>query len=250
MKIIDKKCRLPVMILMILILPVFAAACTGPADKVMEIKPGLDQDLTSLAPWEEVSFGSFEQDGNPGNGPEAIRWFVLDQTEEGTYLLSADCLACLPYQTPIRDITWENCTLRAWLNRDFYQTAFSDEEQQMIRTVHNRNPDNPVLHTPGGNDTKDQVFLLNESEYKAYFSSEDKIWLYARAGISPAAQETGIELTEEGFASWWLRSPGNESYSAQFIEADGNLFSGGAETDIDYSIGVRPVICVIGDVSL
>ena len=39
-----------------------------------------------------VSFGHYEQDGDPDNGPEPIEWIVLTQFGNHALLLSRDCL--------------------------------------------------------------------------------------------------------------------------------------------------------------
>ena len=45
-----------------------------------------------------VSFGSFEQDGDASNGPESIRWIVLERFDDRLLLLSAD----VPRRTPVQ----------------------------------------------------------------------------------------------------------------------------------------------------
>lgn len=61
-------------------------------------------------------------------------------------------------------ITWENCTLRAWLNDEFLATAFTEEEQRMIQTSIVSNEDNPKFNTEGGSETEDKIFLLSIEE--------------------------------------------------------------------------------------
>lgn len=62
-----------------------------------------------------VTFGSYEQDGNTA------------------YLYSVYCLDCKPYNNSSSySVNWSNCSLRDWLNDDFYNKAFSDEEKQYL----------------------------------------------------------------------------------------------------------------------
>jgi hypothetical protein len=42
------------------------------------------------------------------------------------------CLDAKPYNEEDTSITWENCTLRKWLNDTFYNTAFTDSEKTKI----------------------------------------------------------------------------------------------------------------------
>ena len=74
------------------------------------------------------------------------------------------------------EIDWENCTLRSWLNNDFYNTAFSASDRKRIVTAHNENPDSydlykqldPSYGAVGGNATDDNVFLLSFEEVRDY----------------------------------------------------------------------------------
>ena len=83
---------------------------------------------------------------------------------EDTSLLSKYGLGGIWYNTDSVDVTWENCSLRRWLNTDFYNTAFDDTEKDMIVQVTNENPDGDsfwesmgrtVESSIGGNDTQD-----------------------------------------------------------------------------------------------
>ena len=56
-------------------------------------------------------------------------------------LISRYALDVKPYNTQRVDITWEQCTLRAWLNNDFINTAFTTDEQAAILLT---NVDNSV----------------------------------------------------------------------------------------------------------
>ncbi len=190
-----------------------------------------------------VEFGRWEQDHHEDNGPEPIEWIVLDKIEGQLLLLSSDCLAGKAYHTEsFAPVTWETCSLRKWLNEDFLNTAFSETERAWIPVVENENPDHSLVETPGGDNTKDRVFLLCERDTTIYLRNEADQQAFGRAMASQAAQAAGLQVDEEGYASWWLRSPGMYEYIAQYVDPDGEPYSNGASTDIDYMIGVRPVI--------
>ena len=70
------------------------------------------------------------------------------------------------YHEKYLDVTWETCSLRNWLNTDFYESAFNEEEKRLIEETRILNADNPVHRTPGGNSTPDKVFLLSLDEIK------------------------------------------------------------------------------------
>ncbi len=190
-----------------------------------------------------VPFGRWEQDNNPGNGPEPIDWIVLDKIDGRLLLISSSCLAGMAYHTePFAPVTWETCSLREWLNDSFLSSAFTGEEQARIPAVINENPDHSIVETPGGKDTLDRVFLRCERDTVIYLKRASDREAIGKAPATACAAANGLQTDEEGFASWWLRSPGMYEYIAQYVDQDGAPYINGASIDIDYFCGVRPVI--------
>ena len=190
-----------------------------------------------------VSFGHFEQDNDPSNGPEPIQWIVLDKMDGQLLLISASCLQGMAYNTAtFTPVTWETSSLRTWLNESFLSSAFTEEEKALIPTVLNENPDHSIVETPGGRDTQDQVFVLCERDTVIYLSSPADREAIGKAPATEYAKANGLQTDEEGNASWWLRPPGMYEYIAQFVDRNGEPYTNGASTDIDYLCGVRPVL--------
>lgn len=191
----------------------------------------------------EVIFGRYEQDAHPDNGPEPIRWLVLDRIADRILLLSVTALDGKPYHTEsFEPVTWENSTLRSWLNSSFYEIAFEPSERALIPFVLNQNSDQSAVGTEGGADTRDRVFLLSETEASIYFGNDLDQDTIGKAYASEHATHQNIEVDAEGAVSWWLRSPGVYPYSAQFVDQQGKPYLSGAYTDIDYQFAVRPAI--------
>jgi tetratricopeptide (TPR) repeat protein len=118
-----------------------------------------------------VWFGSYEQDNDTSNGKEGIEWLVLDKQGNKVLLLSRYGLDAQPYNTEYEEITWENCTLRTWLNETFINNAFSSAEQQriLLTDVYNsRSQCCSKWNTTGGNNTQDKIFLLSYAEANKY----------------------------------------------------------------------------------
>ena len=136
---------------------------------------------------EIILLGSYEQDNNLDNGKEKIEWIVLDENN-GTYLLMSryilDAHAYNDIDTPV---SWETCTLRAWLNDNFLREAFSEKDQKKLLSVMNENPDNPEYSTEGGNATQDKVFLLSLQEAGKYLSLENGFAFSTEYGVSRGA---------------------------------------------------------------
>ena len=218
-----------------------------------------------------VILGSYEQDNNLSNGPEPIEWQVIGSRNGHTLLLSKYALDCKRYNESNVDITWENCTLRSWLNNDFYNKAFSASDRKKIVTAHNENPDSYELYKPwnsgssvngaeGGNATDDKVFLLSWTEARDYL--DGKVYDYDLGGgnynqkllcrPTAYAKAQGVWTYSNsdnyypsdtaGCCWWWLRSPGFIQYTAAIVS-----YAGALDDDLYVTssyLGVRPALII------
>ncbi len=183
-----------------------------------------------------LTFGRYEQDNDTGNGPEDIEWEVLAVQEDRVLVISKFGLDTKMYhEGDAWNVTWETCTLRKWLNGDFYANAFNSMEKRRIREVTNKNPRNSDFNTYGGADTKDRIFLLSIDEAKSYFRKD-------KARMCPGtayAKAKGAWLMYQGNSWWWLRSPGKKSKTAAIIFDEGRIYSTGYAFSLS-GIMVRP----------
>ena len=194
-----------------------------------------------------VTFGTYEQDNDFENGPEAIDWIVLDVQDGKALLISRYGLDCQPYNETRKTVTWEISTLRTWLNKDFLSSAFSEAENNSIIET---SVDNSRVSGIGWSwntdwepDTQDKVFLLSYSEAKEYFASdEERICQPTEYAKSQGAYSYNDNCW------WWLRSIRTiSSVSYAQGEAAGVKINGtlGDSDDVDYSYGtVRPAIWI------
>ncbi len=186
-----------------------------------------------------VWFGSYEQDNDTSNGKEDIEWLVLDKQDNKLLLLSRYGLDAQPYNTEWTDITWENCTLRKWLNNDFINAAFSADEKAMIPTVTVSADKNPEYSTNPGNATQDQVFLLSITEANKYFNSDGA----SRCEPTDYAVANGAWESDSGNCWWWLRSPGDTQGSAASVDYGGDVHERGDYVGSGVS-AVRPALWI------
>ena len=165
-------------------------------------------------------FGTYEQDNNISNGNELIEWTVLDRVGNEILVISDKALDCQPYNVDDENVTWETCTLRSWLNSDFYNTAFSEEDKKVIVQTEVSADKNPDYDTNPGNDTMDNVFLLSITEAEKYFSlnsaRECKPTEYA---VANGAAFWNVNRK----CWWWLRSPASIQVCAAGVSADGSI---------------------------
>ena len=184
-------------------------------------------------------FGHYEQDNNPGNGPEPIEWLVLDARGGQALLISRCGLDVQPYYNDWVETTWEKCTLRRWLNSDFLKAAFSAGEQQAILTTSLSAAEGYAgWSTAGGGSTKDRIFLLSDREaFTLYFAGDAERVCTA----TPAAIARGAKTDAEGRCWWWLRSPGLQQDNAAYVGADGTRNS---HFVLNTTICVRPALRV------
>ena len=178
-----------------------------PADGVLPLaEAGSD-----LIAGQHVLFGDYE-------------WRVLDIQDGRALLITEYGIDCRPYNDELADVTWETCSLRAWLNGDFYN-SFSEEDRARILTVTNENPDaffegtgaDLGTHTvEGGNDTEDTFFCLSVDEANQYFCTDSEEDMLCKP--TQEAIDKGVFL-DNGYCTWWLRSPGYNSQSAAVGDA-------------------------------
>jgi len=153
----------------------------------------------------------------------------------------------VPYDMDYSSVTWENCTLRAWLNNYFYNTVFNIDQKAKLKTKTHVNQDNPWWGTEGGADTSDKLRLLSQTEAvnPAYGFSAD----YVLADTARVAQGTdfaksqGLWVDGSGNSHWWLGIPGEAQYTAGCAMNTGALYDGEFNFGVHSTrLGVRPVI--------
>ena len=198
---------------------------------------------------DSYTFGTYEQDNNTSNGKEAIEWTVLDKDGMSLLLVSKQALAWQQYNTSYTDVTWENCTLRKWLNGTFLNNAFSTEEQAQIQNTTVSADNNPQYSTNPGNATTDKVFLLSINEVEKYFNSNEA----RKCAPTAYAEAQGVWTsdtykTPSGAATcwWWLRSPGSNQDEAAGVYVDGSVGEYGRNVNHVHG-AVRPAMWITID---
>ena len=166
--------------------------------------------------------------------------------EEGNrkLLLSRKAVAKRPYHDADEPVSWETCSLRAWLNGDFYRAAFNDYEKQRILKIPVTADRNTYCNTDAGNSTDDHVFLLSLPEVNALLRRKlsAKRKCEADPADAPDADSDNKAADDTGCV-WWLRSPGSEKNEAACVNGDGQISNFGLPANTP-TIAVRPCIWV------
>ena len=150
-----------------------------------------------------IYFGEYEQDNNESTGKEAIEWLVLDKQEDRMLVVSRYGLDCQPYNTELKEVTWETCSLHDWLNSEFFKEAFNSEEKDAILLSTVTDDANQAY------DTADRVFLLSTWEAEIYFADNaartcsSTPYCYAQG----APRKDPMKIEGSDTCMWWLRSP-------------------------------------------
>lgn len=196
-----------------------------------------------------IKFGSYPQTRR-GNDYMPIEWQILDIDGDCALLLSRYGLDSKSYNETFASITWEDCTLRRWLNDTFINRAFTAEEQAVILMTNVNNKRTPSYFGSGGNNTWDKVFLLSYAEVKKYFEGERYDKLRADCRVVPTdyarahgASTYGNDKTadNESVSDWWLRSPGDYQWDAAYVTTSDSIYE--SRVDTEYFC-VRPALWV------
>ncbi len=90
-----------------------------------------------------VLLGRYEQDGNVENGPEPIEWIVTAISDDKALLLSKYVLAAKTMNSSRGEKQeWKTSELHKWLNEDFYNEAFNNEEKEELLQIEISSKDN------------------------------------------------------------------------------------------------------------
>ncbi len=208
-----------------------------------------------------IYFGNYWQIDNNGDGvankadnKTPIKWRVLKKSGDKALVVADKVMDCIEYNEEEMIMTWADCSMRSWLNGEFLSNAFSVSEQSAIVETEIANKDNQCYGTAGGAATKDKVFLLSLEEisnpdygFSNYDVKKNKsgdavgkigsaiVYDFARLrlltdfvkGGDTADGSWPYEQEDSLAAFWWLRSPGDSSYSAANVENDGRVYGSG-----------------------
>ena len=163
-----------------------------------------------------IYFGNYWQsvksEDAADSNKEPVKWRVL-ANDGSLFVVSDKNLDCIEYNSSAETVTWENCSLRKWLNGKFLDKAFTTQEQGAVLESLVVNEDG-AKGSEAGADTYDKVYLLSIYEV-----------------IDP----------ELGFPTDWKAKGGTRAKNAANVFNAGNVFVRGGNVN-NFIFAVRPAM--------
>ncbi|MBQ7567563.1 hypothetical protein IJT17_02025 [bacterium] len=178
---------------------------------------------------ELFEFGRWPQGADGEIRP--ITWRVLQRQDDHLLAVAEKGLECRQYHEYYRATSWQDCSLRRWLNSGFFSQAFEDAERSLImlsRVINN-----------ACSATEDRIFLLSTNEATSLFADNAD----RRVKAVDYAVKNGANTTD-GYCFWWLRSQGSYAINAADVDSNGVISSSGGNVNYRGS-AVRPALRLI-----
>ena len=135
-----------------------------------------------------IKFGNYPQSANGATQP--IEWQVLEKENDKMLVVSKYGLEARLFDSESNN--WADSEIRKWLNGEFYNKAFTDQEKKSIK-----------FSNLSDVSTIDNVFLLNKEEADKYFANDEK----RKCKVTDYAMKNGAWVAGNDYSVWWLRSP-------------------------------------------
>lgn len=177
-------------------------------------RPRLGIDVFKVSEGESVFFGRYEQDCDEKNGAEDIEWIVLKVEKKRALVVSKYAIDRKDYGGQ----SWNQSSLRKWLNKTFMKMAFSPEEMAQIAPVTITSDGDyefvdPVDMKTRKKENADYIFVLDSSEVKSYGVKNCIATPYA---YKMGAHESVVNIGygREHYVDFWVR---DVEYNSMYV---------------------------------
>ena len=185
-------------------------------DPTVDPTPAYENPFKGANVGDTVKFGRYPQTA-AGGDVQDIEWRVL--AVEGDKVLAISRYGLDAKRFDDDSNKWENSEIRSWLNGEFYNDSFNDDEKGIIASS-----------DPG------KVFLLSKDEADKYFSSDED-----RKCVPTGYAKANGASEDNGGCWWWLRSPRPNHYYVYYVCYGG--FVSSYFVDYDFC-SVRPALWI------
>lgn len=184
-----------------------------------------------------------------------MKWRVVKIRGTQATLVADRMPDCHPFHDREEDTDWSRCSLRQWLNSEFFSRAFSTEERKAIVETANDNDRNSYYGTSCGPSTLDKVFILSANEIYAS-PTATAYGFYAGSGIDDPAKRFRSTLYAKCRGAWWssvdnyrgnsfwmMRTSGYTNANTAYVCDFGYLYVRGTSVTCD-DAAVLPAITI------
>ena len=192
-----------------------------------------------------VEFGKFPVDYDGKKVP--IEWQVVDIKNNNAMLLAKYCLSSSPYSRGGSNPGPDKSDVHGWLNGEFLQQAFSDEEKKrfLIVRLSGQTAGLKIIKEDSQADIQANIFLLSAAELLSLMPDDNG----SREGGSSSARVckcTSYACSKGaipcgGAVNWWLRSSCDKKSSALCVSPRGNI---GSRIISSSGCGIRPALWI------
>jgi len=171
----------------------------------------LESESSVIVLEEPYVFGNYFSEEDP-NQKSPVEWLVYQYDYElnRALMISKYIIDIIPYHDKAESFNWETCFLREWLNKEFFESAFTAEEQSRVLVVE---LDNSYINeqdgtTVGGEKTMDSIFILSMRD----ITRDDRDFAWSQfqnhSSIKPGLMlYTPYSAKKGGYGGlWWLRA--------------------------------------------
>ena len=168
-----------------------------------------------------------------------LQWRVLEKTDTKCLVTTTYVVATERYDYT-GEAVWETSKVREYLNKEFFNDAFNDDEKNCVMDTNLVNTVVTDKGIIGGNDTVDKVFLLTVEDVLKYMPEDRLRRIMDTEGSSTDAM---------GYRAWMLRTPIPSTNEYQQLIAavgmKGQMVTNSEEGfSVDSELGVRPAMWI------
>lgn len=186
-----------------------------------------DKKEAELSIYETVKLGRWLDDKNNVE----LEWYVIANEGGKKLLLAKDVITKVKYNKKRAEVvTWKDSYARQYLNDEFYNFVFNDDEKQKIQSVNIKTSENPSSTLSSDEYTLDKIFLLSYEEVINCIGMENKYLLEAKP------------LDKTRISSWTLRTPGDKENRVSVVNSFGKIDLKGYPSN--NSQGIRPAMWI------
>lgn len=181
-----------------------------------------------------LTFGSYPQTADGKTEP--LLWRVLDVSDGKALIITEKLIDYKRFNDKLTEVTWEDSSLRVWLNGEFMTAAFGNLHPARVLPVTNRNEGMTSPGYGGYSPTRDQAFVLSAEEAKRYFTSDEDMIAYT----TDYAHTQKYDF-EDRTDDWWLRSSCADRKNVACVNHSGGIKKSGCDVNY-YNVAVRPAL--------